>query len=401
MKRAIVDSLLNVVAVALPTAALQLLVFPMVAGALDSNSYGLLTTVFALMNLVPGTLGLALCNIHLLYSSNYEEKGVRGDFPLLLRTACVITVVPIVAILFFYGAHGLLNIVFGIATSCIWLMREYYGVAFRIRLDFKSILVCNVGLAAGYIVGYVLFRASGCWGIILFAGQLVSLVLILLRTDLWKDPTSRTELYYKVRSDVAHFSAAAFLSRCISYSDRVLLYPMIGGHLVSIYYVSTLIGKMLSMVITPLNTVLLSYISRGRSKPVKLFRLLLFSGLALALAGFIVVMIVAEPVLRVLYPQFVEEAMVYLPISSAAALVYSVSTVVNSFLVRFYDMSWQTRINALLLGVYVITAYSGYMLGGLMGFCIGYLSVNILQLLIIVGVFLFKPIDSKTLDAGE
>ena len=155
------------------------------------------------------------------------------------------------------------------------------------------------------------------------------------------------------------------------------------------------------MVITPLNTVLLSYISRGRSKPVKLFRLLLFSGLALALAGFIVVMIVAEPVLRVLYPQFVEEAMVYLPISSAAALVYSVSTVVNSILVRFYDMSWQTRINALLLGVYVITAYSGYMLGGLMGFCIGYLSVNILQLLIIVGVFLFKPIDSKTLDAGE
>lgn len=397
MKRAIVDSALNVVAVALPTAALQLLVFPMAAAGLDSDSYGLLTTVFALMNLVPGTLGLALCNIRLLYNSNYADKGVAGDFPLLLRSSCLLAAVPIAGVLLFYGVREAANLIFALLTTCIWLMREYYGVAFRIRLDFKAVLICNVGLAVGYLAGYALFRVSTCWGIILLTGQLVSLALILSRTDLWKDPATKTELYSKVRTDVVQFSAAAFLSRCISYSDRVLLFPMIGGHLVSVYYVSTLIGKMLSMVITPLNTVLLSYISRGRTKPVKLFALLLASGLILASVGFVVVLLIAEPVLKVLYPQFVDEAMVYLPISSAAALVYSVSTVVNSFLVRFYDMSWQTRINALLLGVYVIFAYGGYLLGGLMGFCVGYLAVNVLQLLIIVCVFFFKPADSKTL----
>ncbi len=397
MKRAIVDSALNVVAVALPTAALQLLVFPMAAAGLDSDSYGLLTTVFALMNLVPGTLGLALCNIRLLYNSNYADKGVAGDFPLLLRSSCLLAAVPIAGVLLFYGVREAANLIFALLTTCIWLMREYYGVAFRIRLDFKAVLICNVGLAVGYLAGYALFRVSTCWGVILLTGQLVSLALILSRTDLWKDPATKTELYSKVRTDVVQFSAAAFLSRCISYSDRVLLFPMIGGHLVSVYYVSTLIGKMLSMVITPLNTVLLSYISRGRTKPVKLFALLLASGLILASVGFVVVLLIAEPVLKVLYPQFVDEAMVYLPISSAAALVYSVSTVVNSFLVRFYDMSWQTRINALLLGVYVIFAYGGYLLGGLMGFCVGYLAVNVLQLLIIVCVFFFKPADSKTL----
>lgn len=397
MKRAIVDSALNVVAVALPTAALQLLVFPMAAAGLDSDSYGLLTTVFALMNLVPGTLGLALCNIRLLYNSNYADKGVAGDFPLLLRSSCLLAAVPIAGVLLFYGVREAANLIFALLTTCIWLMREYYGVAFRIRLDFKAVLICNVGLAVGYLAGYALFRVSTCWGVILLTGQLVSLALILPRTDLWKDPATKTELYSKVRTDVVQFSAAAFLSRCISYSDRVLLFPMIGGHLVSVYYVSTLIGKMLSMVITPLNTVLLSYISRGRTKPVKLFALLLASGLILASVGFVVVLLIAEPVLKVLYPQFVDEAMVYLPISSAAALVYSVSTVVNSFLVRFYDMSWQTRINALLLGVYVIFAYGGYLLGGLMGFCVGYLAVNVLQLLIIVCVFFFKPADSKTL----
>ena len=397
MKRAIVDSALNVVAVALPTAALQLLVFPMAAAGLDSDSYGLLTTVFALMNLVPGTLGLALCNIRLLYNSNYADKGVAGDFPLLLRSSCLLAAVPIAGVLLFYGVREAANLIFALLTTCIWLMREYYGVAFRIRLDFKAVLICNVGLAVGYLAGYALFRVSTCWGVILLTGQLVSLALILSRTDLWKDPATKTELYSKVRTDVVQFSAAAFLSRCISYSDRVLLFPMIGGHLVSVYYVSTLIGKMLSMVITPLNTVLLSYISRGRTKPVKLFALLLASGLILASVGFVVVLLIAEPVLKVLYPQVVDEAMVYLPISSAAALVYSVSTVVNSFLVRFYDMSWQTRINALLLGVYVIFAYGGYLLGGLMGFCVGYLAVNVLQLLIIVCVFFFKPADSKTL----
>lgn len=397
MKRAVIDSALNVVAVALPTAALQLLVFPMAAAGLDSNSYGLLTTVFALMNLVPGTLGLALCNIRLLYSSNYTEKSLSGDFPLLLRGVCLLAAIPITAILFFYGVHGFQNMIFAIATSFVWLMREYFGVAFRIRLDFKSILFCNIGLAAGYVLGYASFSVSGCWSIILFTGQLISLVLILSQTDLWKEPAIKTELYSKVRADVAQFSAAAFLSRCISYSDRVLLFPMIGGHLVSVYYVSTLIGKMLSMIITPLNTVLLSYISRGRSKPVKLFVSLLLSGLALSLVGFIVVLLVAKPVLKILYPQFVEEAMIYLPVSSAAALIYSVSTVVNSFLVRFYDMSWQTRINAVLLVVYVLSAYSGYLIAGLLGFCIGYFSVNVLQLLIIVCVFFFKPIDSKTL----
>ena len=300
MKRAIVDSALNVVAVALPTAALQLLVFPMAAAGLDSDSYGLLTTVFALMNLVPGTLGLALCNIRLLYNSNYADKGVAGDFPLLLRSSCLLAAVPSAGVLLFYGVREAANLIFALLTTCIWLMREYYGVAFRIRLDFKAVLICNVGLAVGYLAGYALFRVSTCWGVILLTGQLVSLALILSRTDLWKDPATKTELYSKVRTDVVQFSAAAFLSRCISYSDRVLLFPMIGGHLVSVYYVSTLIGKMLSMVITPLNTVLLSYISRGRTKPVKLFALLLASGLILASVGFVVVLLIAEPVLKVL-----------------------------------------------------------------------------------------------------
>lgn len=58
------------------------------------------------------------------------------------------------------------------------------------------------------------------------------------------------------------FMISYVLGSGMTYFDRIYLYPILGGAAVSTYHVSTLMGKFLSMLIAPMNMVILSYAAK-------------------------------------------------------------------------------------------------------------------------------------------
>lgn len=384
-KKAALDVVLNIIAVALPTLVLQLIAFPLVASTGSDEVYGLLTAEYSLMSLLPGTLGTSLNNVRLIHDVKHGESG--GDFQLLCLASCGLTVVGTAIALVYMGVCN----AFGMLLICLagigWCVREYLLVAFRIKIDYKLILVNNALQALGYLLGCGLFFLGADYALVLLVGQLLPIVHLLHSTSLWREPCCHTSMLGRMACESAMYALSVFLGRAVSYSDRILLFPIVGARLVGVYYASSLVGKILSMLVTPLTTVMLTYLAKARGKSDRQFTMILGLGTAMVAVGMLTIAVLARPVLAFLYPSYVDDAMQFVYIISLSGLVNTLASMLNPFVVRFYPMRWQVVINGVVLVAYLVVSFG--LLGpfGLMGFCAGVLAANFLKLALTVVVY--------------
>ena len=386
---------MNIGATSLPICVLQLVVMPLVASRI-ADEYGLLVTLVAVFTLFTGTFGNSINNVRLIQHDSYEKRGDWGDFSAIAIVSCILSSAFVMGLTAYY-CNGLSEalVMMGILSFLV-TAREYLIVAYRIELNFKAIFINNAILSFGYLLGFALFWASGVWELVYLSGYILSLIYVVRSTSLWKEPLSFTAHFRETLTSVAHLSLSNFLSNAITYADRLLIYPLLGAYSVSIYYVATLFGKMASMIVTPVNGVILSYLAKYSKKPDALFKMTLSLGLLICIFGYGATMLCSRPVLGFLYPQFVDEAMAYVYVTTATAFIRVLVTIVNPYVLKFFPMSWQTKISGLYLAIYVVACFGLYYPLGLMGFCIGVL----LTMLVKLAVTLFVYFRANTLSVA-
>ena len=123
----------------------------------------------------------------------------------------------------------------------------------------------------------------------------------------------------------------------------------------------------------------------------------MLAALAACIAAYIAVMVLGRPVLGFLYPAYVDEAMVYLPVTSITAFAYVLISVAQPFTLKYYSMKWQVFINGFTCVAYVLLGLSLLSKFGLMGFCVGALVANVLKLLVMLAIYVLLKPDSKSL----
>lgn len=379
-KQLIGDVVLSVVASCVPLVLLQLAILPLVAGRLSEEEYGLVVTLIALLSLCPGTVGNVLNNIRLMDS----KANARGSSPAnysfvaIVFTAASAIVTAIIAYLY-VGRLSISVVGMGVLAA-LTVIREYLVVAYRIKLNYGFILINNVFLAAGYLVGFVFFLATSRWELIYLCGLSLSLCFILKTTSLWREPISIDKGLAPLVKDNGVLLGSSILGKSTAYADRMVIFPLLGGVETSIYYVATLFGKVLSMGVSPLNSVILSYLSRLSSKPQRAFWRSLAVCAALSVVGYVVTMLIARPLLGLLYPQFVDEAMVYVGVVTISAYIGVLVSVADPYVLRFFPLKWQVFENGGFSLLYFVLALILMGRYGLMGFCVGALIASILKL---------------------
>lgn len=380
---------MNVGATSLPICILQLVALPLIASRVADDEYGLLVTLVAVFTLFTGAFGNSINNVRLIQHDSYEKRGDKGDFSAIAVVSCVLSSTLVMGFTAYYcnGLSGTL-VMMGILSFLV-TAREYLIVAYRIELNFKAIFINNVILSLGYLFGLALFWVSGVWEFVYLVGYILSLIYVARSTSLWKEPFSLTVHFRETLTSVAHLSLSNFLSNAITYADRLLIYPLLGAYSVSIYYVATLFGKMASMIVTPINGVILSYLAKYSKKPDALFRITLSLGLLICIVGYVATVFCSRPILGFLYPQFVDEAMTYVYVTTAAAFVRVLITIVNPYVLKFFPVSWQTKISGLYLVIYVAACFGLYFPLGLMGFCVGVLITMLVKLAVTLLVYFY------------
>ena len=387
-KKIILDMAINIVASVLPVFFLQLWILPNVSRRIGDDRYGLVVTLVALLSVIPATFGNVLNNIRLLKEEEYKEHGVEGDFNCLLLISETLSFFLVAIISGFYlGSFDFIQILLLGLVAVLWLAREYFVVTFRIRLNYIAILIDDVILSIGHVVGWCVFIFTDAWQFIYIIGYLFSLTYILFNTSLYHEKLIKTKFFNSTAKDSILLLFSNILNRLMTYADKLLLYPLLGGALVSIYYSASIFSKIASLAITPITSVILSYISKIKQKPDKLFSTTFYISSVICAVVYFGCLVLGRPILSMIYPQYVNEAVKYIPLTSAAMVFSTLSTVINPFILRFFDMNWQIKVNTVSLVVYVLLSYVFLKLFGLYGFCIGVMLTNILRTTFLIYIY--------------
>lgn len=387
-KKIFFDMCLNIIAVALPIAMLQLIIYPKVAKIVGGDQYGLMLTIYSIWIMISNSLGNVLNNIKLLRFPEYQKLGEEGDLMILLRKWIVgSAIVVFFAIWFYCGSFSLIHLVLGTVISICILLKAYLEVGFRIKLNYFSILCNNALLCTGFFLGFYFFRITGLWEFIFLTGYSFSFVFCVVKTGLLKEPFNKTSLYKDVRNDAYSLVLATVITNLINYADKLVLYPLMGGTAVSIYYTATILGKITGMLTGPINSVVLSYITRWDKSKTGVFYIVLAVGLGVVTVGYFITLLIARPVINLLFPQWVEEVMEIIPLTTVTVMLTVLTSLLQPFVLKYCRIQWQIGISAIGSITYFSLALLLWSLYGLKGFCVGTIIGVITKLLLILLVY--------------
>ncbi len=371
-KKIVTDMILNIIAGMLPIAVTQLLIYPIMARYVGGDSYGLLLTIYSLWIMISNSLGNVLNNVRLLYNQRYKEENIEGDFNIKLKIWGILNVIIIGTIsIIYYGKFSFLNILVGTITSCLILLKAYLEVGFRIKLDYKKIVVNNFIQSIGLIIGCYIAIKVDVVEIVFLSGYLLSTIYCIKNTGLLKEKSVKTKYYKEISHDSYNLTFATVVANLMVYADKLVLFPLMGGHAVSVYYTATIIGKIFSMLTSPINSVILSYISKWNERKNNVFKNMLIVGSFVAVVSYIFTIMLSKPIISILFPQFVDEVMTYIPVTSIGVSLTILISTIQPFVLKFCNMKWQIFINGLSVITYFVAALSLWSIWGLMGFCIG------------------------------
>ncbi|MDD4142705.1 MAG: hypothetical protein PHR20_07985 [Bacteroidales bacterium] len=398
-KKVILDVLLSLVSSVLPVAVLQFFILPWLSKrVVNPESYGLIISYISFWGLVPAMLGGSLNNIRLIHSKSNQVGNAEGNYNFILCILGVLTFFStIIATLYLERSINTFDTILIIIAVCLMLINDYFIVSFRLALNYKKVFLYNSILSAGYFFGYALYLLCGAWQMIYLISYACSLVFLLLQTDLWREPFRKTNLFKNIFNDTLLLTVSNFLNRVLNYADKFFLFPLVGGTAVSIIYTATFFTKILSLLITPINGVVLSYLARIKKRPDRLFSQTITIGTGLAIMGYIISIIISRPLLGLLYPAYVNEAMRYIPITAASSMLAAFNTMINPFVLQYSSIKWQLPINGITAVAYIAFAYFLFKLYGLTGFCIALVLGRVVRLSILLIAYYAKPRNPEKL----
>ncbi|MCH5342430.1 MAG: hypothetical protein J1E64_00215 [Acetatifactor sp.] len=384
-KKIITDFGYNILATIAVTAALQLVVYPYLAVCFSGEIYGQLLTIMGVANVFISSLGGSLNNVRLLQKDSYNERNVTGDFSLLLIGFSAIGTLifgMIISIQFRVLGWPLFIL---LLMVCIGIIEGYWTVAYRIVINYKAYLIYNVLMSIGYLVGIFIAKQINIWSIPFILGEFFALLFLIKSTLIYKEPFKITPLFPKTLKIYVILIGTNLIVNAVNYLDRFFLYPILGGEQVSIYTVSSFVGKSIGLLVTPIAGVLLSYYAQSTFK-MTVKRYWTINGITLVVGGVagILAVILSPWVTGILYPTLIEDARQYLWLANIASLIGALANILAPSVLKFANIFWQIIIQLAYVVIYLGMGYLLLLNYGLLGFCVATLAVNLIRMLFLM-----------------
>jgi len=137
----------------------------------------------------------------------------------------------------------------------------------------------------------------------------------------------------------------------------------------------------------PINSVILSYITRWDKSKAKIFPKVLLAGAVVVTVGYVCTLAISKPILLLLFPQWIDEVMKIIPLTTVTIMLTVLTSFLQPFVMKYCKMQWQIGISAIGSGSYFVCAMILWKLMGLSGFCIGTIIGCIVKLIIMIVVF--------------
>lgn len=386
-KQFIVNVFLQMTSSFLPIAVLQLFVYPRIAEELGGDKYGLMLTIYSVWFFIAAPISDAINNSLIVNNNKYKDGNARTDFSILSRRWLFISSILCLIVTYYYdNSISVLSLALRTIISIFIFLSNYLECYFKIDINYIRITINKSIISLGFIIGYGLFIFTKKWEFIFVFGYGFSVLFCLLTLKNNKIG-NKTEYYSVISKDCSALIFPSIINGAIGYADKLVLYPLLGGLEVSIYYVATLIGKVTSIISGAIREVTLSYLSRTNKNKKKLVVLILVCGIPLVCIAYAVILIFSRFIISFLYPQWVEQVIKLIPITTIAAMVEVLNNVIYPFSLKNCDRKWQIVFSVTSALAYFISSLLLMKLYGIYGFCIGNVIGQLVKLLLMIFVY--------------
>ena len=375
-QKIIKDVSYSLVAYALPTFALYFVVQPVIARYYSGEENGLFLTVLSIIRYLTNIFITPLATVRLLEKSRcIANNKLDEKFNYIHAIVTIIGILLTGIIVFSYSDHNdFISILLSLVFLVLLFFHDYYYILFRVNIDFKKISIDNALIVLGFFVGLGLFTFFHYWQFVFITGYLAGSIYVFVQArkalQIGKIHRIKTP---EINKKYYELSVTSALSYSITYCDKLLIYPVLGGNNVSIYNAAGVVSKVISVISIPVRNVLLSYIvdkdkiEIGR-KPYR--RIIALTPVVMALLVFVFSWI-GVILCKYLYPMFYDEAVKFIPMIVGAIVINTTSGIINLILLHFAKTSLQTIISIIRLVLYLalvfVFTYALHM--GLWGFC--------------------------------
>ncbi|WP_436894791.1 hypothetical protein [Mammaliicoccus sciuri] len=191
-------------------------------------------------------------------------------------------------------------------------------------------------------------------------------------------------------------SSVNFVNNLIIYFDRFLIYSVLGGNVVTISFVATFVGKILSGIVSPINGVILTYIStRTQANTMKIYRYAIFTSLIVGLLTILLVLPISKYVVVHLYDINYSSISRYLIIGNLSVITLIMGNILFPMNIKYTNIKYQTIVQTIYFILYFLLCIPLTLAWELMGFFIAVTSTNVIRyfLMIYTG---FKYMERET-----
>lgn len=385
-KHIIKDFTLNIIASFILIIATQLIVYPTISRHVTEGQYGLILTLMGIINMIGTSFGNPLNNTRILMQPEYDKKNIIGDFNRIFVFLIPVDIILVSFLAFRVYSGFKLEMIGLVLVSLLILFRAYYSASYRIHINFKKILYSNIISSIGYMIGLFITVKTEIWILTFIIGELFACIYIFRTSHIVNEKGKRTELFDKTTKKYMLIMSSTLIYTAIAYMDRFIIYPLIGPAEVSIYNVSSFLGKTAGLIMGPISGVLLTYYAKEIKLTIKQFfvRLLAFS--IISLIVFLGIVIVGKPLTGFLYPTIIDKTENYFIIANLASIILMLGSTLMPILLKFCHAKWQPISQTIYMIMYVMLGYFGIAESGLMGFCYAILFVNIFRLFMLIAI---------------
>lgn len=373
----------------LSTVMLQLCVYPIIARQYSEENYGNIIFIMGIINIIILTIGNALGDIRLTRDSKYADASEMGDFNVIITIG--VAFAGIITLLVF-GAFGevfnttslgvliTLPIVSMLGTLCSYLLSY-----FRLRLQFKEGVIESLLVSLGYIIGIVLGFLVDVWTLPFLISYVFADAYLIYKTEAFKEGFKRTSLCRGTIAEYLSLSLSYLIKSGMTYVDRFVITPLLGAATLSVFTVSSTFGKSASIAIQPVANVALGYYAQKDFKmTVKKYWLTNITTILFGVLFYGVSLLLSAPFICFFYPDYIDSAIKYIPISNIAVILTAVAAMVQPALLKYCRMAWQLVIQVVYGIIVVCLSFVLIPYFNLIGFCYALIAANICKLLIML-----------------
>ncbi len=392
------DFVFSILALVIYNGVLQLLIYPGLETYMGADAFGTVLYLISAVSIMGAGFGTAASYSRMVAKKDRTEAN--GEYNLFLLIITLLSIPVTLVVLYVIGNLTLTLFVQVFILMAITVVRYYADVEYRMNIKFKDYFIFFAFVSAGYVMGLLLYPVSKSWTLTILAGELFGVIYTVVRGRIFRAPfTELSDSFRENMNSLFVISASNLLAALILHSDRLLLRLVVGSVEVTVYYTASLVGKIVAMLTTPLNGVIISYLTNYNIKlDKKKFGLVSLALLILSVIGAFVCTAASYIFVRIMYPDVFEEAVRYFFVANLGQILYFISGSLMVVILSFSKEKMQLFINVIYAVSFCLIVIPATFMYKLDGMAYGLVIVNLLRfaLTVIIGIKRIKINDIKS-----